>query len=206
MRARRSFVRSGGSAEPDRTPRQVVAAALQAPILAAGLPVRAVAVAFRDADRSRVQLLVHAEVGAGYAEPQNIAIGFTLTDREGRVVGGQLGVTSLAPPVAGVPSSLPYVAGANVSPGDYTIRIAAADGDRTGSVEWTVHAGLLDLDGASCSALVVGGPVLPIDLSHPTVDSRVATGLCTVTSRSTEPMSPPLLPRSRLRRMITRRR
>ncbi len=109
-------------------------------------------------------------------EPQNIGIGFTVTDHEGRVVGGQVGVTSLAPAVAGVPSSLPYVAGANVSPGDYTIKIAAADGDRTGSVEWTVHADLLDLDGASCSALVVGGPVLPIDLSHPTVDSRVETG------------------------------
>ena len=175
VRARRSFVR-GGAAESARTPRQVVASALQAPIVAVGLPVRAVAFAFRDADRSKVQLLVHAEVGAEYVKAQNIAIGFTLTDREGRVVGGQVGVTSLAPAVAGVPSSLPYVAGANVSPGDYTIKLAAADGDRLGSVEWTVHAGLLDLEGASSTDLVVGGPVLPIDLSHPTVDSQVATG------------------------------
>ena len=68
------------------------------------------------------------------------------------------------------------MAGANVSPGDYTIKFAAADGDRVGSVEWTVHAGLLDLEGASCTDLVVGGPVLPIDLSHPTVDSQVQTG------------------------------
>ena len=116
VRVRRSFVRSSGAADADRTPRQIVAAALQAPILAAGLPVRAVAVPFRDADRSKVQLLVHAEVGAGYVEAQNIAIGFTVTDREGRVVGGQLGVTSLAPAVAGLPSSLPYEAGANVVP------------------------------------------------------------------------------------------
>ena len=66
-----------------------MAAALQAPIVAAGLPVRGVAVAFRDADRSKVQLLVHAEVGAGYVEAQNIAIGFTVTDQEGRVSAGR---------------------------------------------------------------------------------------------------------------------
>jgi len=176
VRARRSLVKGGGAAEVDRTPRQVVAAALQAPTIAVGLPVRGVAVSFRDADRSKVQLLVHAEVGADYDKAQNIAIGFTLTDREGRIVGGQLGSTSLAPAVAGLPSSLSYVAGANVSPGDYTIKLAAADGDRVGSVEWTFHAGLLDLEGASSTELVVGGPVLPIDLSHPTVDSRVESG------------------------------
>ncbi|MEQ1911204.1 MAG: VWA domain-containing protein, partial [Vicinamibacterales bacterium] len=174
VRARRSFV--SGGAEAVRTPRQVVAAALGAPILAVGLPVRAVAVAFRDADRSKVQLLVHAEVGGGYVKAENIAIGVTVKDGEGRVVGGQVGVASLAPAVPGLPSSLPYTAGANVSPGEYTIKVAAVDGDRVGSVEWTVHAGLLDLDGASSTALVVGGPVLPIDLNYPTVDSRVQTG------------------------------
>jgi VWFA-related protein len=175
VRARRSFV-VNDRADDGRTPRQAVAAALSSPIIAAALPVRGVAVAFRDADRSKLQLLVHAEVGAGYVEAENIAIGFTVTDREGRVVGGQMGVTSLTPTVAGVPSSLPWVAGANVSPGDYTVRIAAADGDRVGSVEWTVHAALLELEGASSTALVVGGPVLPVDLFHPTVDSRVQTG------------------------------
>ncbi|HUR35956.1 MAG TPA: VWA domain-containing protein [Vicinamibacterales bacterium] len=176
VRARRSFVRSGAAADPDRSPRQRAAAALQAPIPAVGLPLRAIAIAFRDADRSKVQLLVHAEVGENYVTPQNIAIGFTVTDQEGRVVGGQLGVASLAPAVAGRPSPLSYAAGANVFPGDYSVKVAAADGDRAGSVEWTVHAGLLDLEGATSTALVAGGPVLPIDLLRPTVDSRVATG------------------------------
>lgn len=175
VRARRSFVR-GGAADADRAPRQAVASALQSPILASGLPVRAVAVSFRDADRSKVQLLVHAEVGAAYVEAQNVAIGFTVTDREGRVVGGQLGVASLAPAVPNLPSPLAYEAGANVAPGDYTLRVAAADGDKVGSVAWTVHAGLLDLEGASSTPLIVGGPVLPVDLAHPTVASQVKTG------------------------------
>ena len=175
VRARRSFVRSG-AADADRTPRQVVASALQAPFVSSGLPVRGVAVAFRDADPSKVQLLVHAEVGEGYSEARNLAIGFTVMDREGKVVGGQLGVTTVAPAVEGLASSLPYSAGTNLTPGEYTVKIAAVDGDRVGSVTWTVHAGLLDLEGASSTELVVGGPVLPIDLSHPTVDSQVRTG------------------------------
>lgn len=175
VRARRSFIK-GSDAAAGRTPRQAVTAALGAPILAVGLPVRGAAVAFRDTDRSKVQLLVHAEVGAEYVKSQKVAIGVTVTDREGKVVGGQVGETALVPTVAGLPSALPFEAGANVSPGDYRIKIAAADGDRVGSVEWTFHAALFDLDGASSTALVAGGPALPVNLFQPTMHSQVVTG------------------------------
>ncbi|MGC4084456.1 MAG: VWA domain-containing protein [Vicinamibacterales bacterium] len=176
VRARRSFVWAGVAVDAARTPRDAVTAALSAPIAAVGLPIRAAAVAFRDVDRSKLQLLVHAEVGNDYRAAANIAVGVTVTDRTGHVVGGQVGLTTLAPLVPGVPSPLPFVAGANVSAGDYTIKVAAADGDRVGSVEWTFHAGLIDLDGASSTDLVVGGPTLPADLYHPTVSSIVKTG------------------------------
>ena len=176
VRARRSFVRGSDAADSGRTPRQIVAAALGAPILAVGLPVRASAVAFRDADRSKMQLLVHAEIGSDYVKAQNIAIGVTVTDRDGKVVGGQVGEANLVPTMAGVPSALPFEAGANVAPGEYTVKVAAADGDRVGSVEWIVRAGLLDLDAATCTELVAGGPVLPVNLFQPTMHSQVVTG------------------------------
>src|SRR5206468_4273754 len=54
--------------------------------------------------------------------------------------------------------------------------IAVADGDRVGSVQWPVHAALIDLDKASVTELVAGGTVPPVDLFQPTVGSRVSSG------------------------------
>ena len=120
--------------------------------LAVGLPVRAVAVPFRDANRSKVQLLVHAEVGAGvcrgaehrhrvHRDGQGRARGrWAAGCDQSRSSGARSSIVPRVPKLA--PTSVPA---------STTIRIAAADGDRVGGVEWTVPAGLLDLDGASWS-------------------------------------------------------
>ena len=42
----------------------------------------------------------------------------------------------------GVPSALQFSGGASLPPGDYTLKLAVAEGDRVGTVEHTIHAGV----------------------------------------------------------------
>ena len=48
----------------------------------------------------------------------------------------------LLPVMNGVPSPLQFTAGASLAPGDYTLKLAVAEGDRVGSVEHVIHAAL----------------------------------------------------------------
>ena len=42
----------------------------------------------------------------------------------------------------GVPSALQFSGGASLPPGDYTLKLAVAEGDRVGTVEHPIHAGV----------------------------------------------------------------
>ena len=48
----------------------------------------------------------------------------------------------LLPVMPGVPSPLQYTAGASLPPGDYTLKLAVVEGERIGTVEHLIHAGL----------------------------------------------------------------
>jgi tetratricopeptide repeat protein len=54
--------------------------------------------------------------------------------------------------------------------------LAVAEGDRVGSVEHPIHASLVDLGEVRLSELLVGGPVDPGDVLHPTVGYTVSYG------------------------------
>ena len=63
-----------------------------------------------------------------------------------------------------------------MDPGDYTVKIAVADGDRVGSLDLPVHASLLDLGKVQLTELIAGGPVPPVNLLRPSVGTAVSFG------------------------------
>jgi VWFA-related protein len=178
VRAHRTMM-SGGPAGPaaaSRTPREVVTAALSSPLPAASLPLRAIAFTFRGLEAGKVRLLVHADIGSAYTTPQRLAIGYYVVDRDGKNLDGQVSEVRLAPVVPGVPSPVAFSGGASVDPGDYTVKIAVADGDRIGSLDLPVHASLLDLGKVQLTELIAGGPVPPVNLLRPSVGTVVSFG------------------------------
>jgi VWFA-related protein len=166
---------AGAPASP-RTPRDIVTAALSSPLPASSLPVRAVAFAFRGLDSGKVRLLIHADIGTNYTSPQRLAVGYYVVDKDGKSLDGQVSEMRLAPAVKGIPSSLTFSGGASVDPGEYTVKIAVADGDRLGSLDLPVHATLLDLGKVRLTELIAGGPVPPVNLMRPSVGTRISFG------------------------------
>ena len=178
VRAHRTMM-SVGDAAPGaapRAPREVVAAALSSPLPAASLPLRAIAFTFRGLEAGKVRLLVHADIGSGYTAPQRLAVGYYVVDKNGKNLDGQVSEVRLAPAVPGAPSPVAFTGGASVDPGDYTVKIAVADGDRVGSLDLPVHASLLDLGKVQLTELIAGGPVPPVNLLRPSVGTVVGFG------------------------------
>ena len=179
VRTHRSIVAGGaatGGPAPPRTPREVVAAALSSPLPAASLPLRAIAFAFRGLEAGKIRLLVHADIGSGYTTPQRLSVGYYVVDKDGKSLDGTVSDVRLAPAMAGVPSPVTFSGGASVDPGDYTVKIAVADGDRIGSLDLPVHASLLDLGKVQLTELVAGGPVPPVNLLRPSVGTLIGFG------------------------------
>jgi VWFA-related protein len=179
IRAHRAMMAGGSAASPStpsRTPREVVTAALSSPLPAASLPVRAIAFTFRGLDAGKLRLLIHADIGSAYTSPQRLAVGYYVVDKDGRNLDGTVSEVRLAPAVAGVPSPVTFTGGASVEPGEYTVKLAVADGDRIGSLDLPVHASLLDLGQVKLTELIAGGPVPPVNLLRPSVGTQVSFG------------------------------
>jgi VWFA-related protein len=177
VRTRRQFLNVPADLNRPRTPREAIAASLTAPLLMSALPVRVTTYALRGPEQAKVQLLIHADVGTDYAAARQAWVGFVIQDRSGRVVENPAPVNlTLAPVMNGVPGSLHYSGGASLDPGEYTIKLAIADGDRVGSVEHPVHATLIEAGDVKLSELMVGGPANAADVLHPTVGYTVSFG------------------------------
>ena len=74
-----------------------------------------------------------------------MAVGYVITDKDGRQIDTRRPKSrGWSPVMNGVPSPLQYTAGASLAPGDYTLKLAVAEGDRVGTVEHTLHASLAD--------------------------------------------------------------
>jgi Tfp pilus assembly protein PilF len=176
VRSRKDVISRPEDARP-RSPREAMIAALTSPLQLSALPVRLIAFSLRGPEASKVQLLIHADVGANYANSRVVSLGYIISSKkDGKVVDSQLGDGRLPPIMAGVPSPLQYSGGASLDPGEYTIKFAVAEGDRVGSVEHVVQARLVDANGAELSDLVAGGPVDGQDLLRPTVGHTISFG------------------------------
>jgi VWFA-related protein len=159
-----------------RSPRQAVVAALGSPLLASALPLRIASFALQGPERDKVQLLIHADVGTDYPASKVVSIGYVITDQNGRLVDTRSADMRLLPVMTGVPSPLQYTAGASVAPGDYTVKLAAVEGERVGTVEHTIHARLPSAGALTLSELMVGGPLDVGELLTPTIGYQITFG------------------------------
>ena len=175
VRSRR-ILKDDGTAARARSPREAVAAALGTPLLVTALPLRVAAFSLLGPESGKIQLLLHADIGTGYTAVRPVALGYYISDLDGRVVDSQAADTRLPPVMNGVPSPLQYVAGASVPPGDYIFKLAVVEGDRVGTIEHAFHAGVSEAGGLRLSDLMVGGPVDARDLQRPTVGHLVSFG------------------------------
>ena len=82
-----------------------------------------------------MQLLIHADVGTDYPASKVVSLGYVITDKDGHIVDSKSGDMRLPPVMNGVPSPLQFTGGASLPPGDYTLKLAVAEGDRVGTVE-----------------------------------------------------------------------
>jgi len=175
VRSRRQILNAPAEARR-RTPRQAVTAALSSPLLSAALPLRVASFSLQGPERDKVQIVIHTDVGADYAASKSVALGYVIVDRNGRVVDNHSENTRLLPVMNGVPSALQYTAGASLAPGDYTLKLAAAEGERVGSIEHPIRAGLSTENGLTLSELMVGGPTEVGELLRPTIGYTASFG------------------------------
>jgi VWFA-related protein len=176
VRTRRQLLNVPADLNRPRNATDAVNASLTSPLLMSGLPLRVTSFALRGPEQGKVQLLVRADVGTDYIGPRRAVVGYVIQDLTGKVVESRTVGLLLAPVMNGVPGALLYSGGGSVDPGEYTIKLAVAEGDRIGSVEHPIHAKLTDLGEVSLSELMVGGPADSTELLRPTVGYTVNFG------------------------------
>ncbi len=110
VRARKDVISRPEDQRP-RSPREAMIAGLSSPLQLSALPLRLITFALRGPEPSKVQLLIHADVGASYATSRVVSLGYIISDREGRVVDSQIGDGRLPPIMTGVPSPLQVLGG-----------------------------------------------------------------------------------------------
>ena len=160
VRARTQFTTPAADAGASARSTQVAAVtALTTPVTLSDLPLRVISFNFQGSDPSTLQLLIHADVGQAYSAPQSVAVAYIITDDAGRMIESQAVTSRLQPGSTGVPSPLVFSAGAALPPGNYLLKLAAAEGDKIGSVEHPIKVSLVDGGGLQLSDLTVGGPV-----------------------------------------------
>ena len=176
VRSRRHLMSSAENPGP-RTPREAVLAGLRAPLMISALPLRVTTFSLQGPEESKLQILMHADVGAGYSSPTLVSLAYVILDDAGRAVDSQVTTARLGPVMDGVPSPLLFTGGASLDPGEYTLKLAVAEGDLVGTVEHRIEASLVDGWAVRLSELMAGGPVDPDPPLRPTVGHTVSFGL-----------------------------
>ena len=177
-RSRRQLLVPPPEAPRTVSPRDAVVAGLTSPLVVSSLPIRVATFSVREPETSKIQLIIHADVGSAYTVSEPVSIGYTIVDaKTGRVIESQVGAGRLAPVMRSVPSALQYSTSVSVEPGDYTLKLAVADGNRLGTVEHHIHAALVAAGPLSVSELMVGGPPDATNPMRPTVGYSVGFGV-----------------------------
>jgi VWFA-related protein len=177
VRSRRQLLNTPSDERVARSPHQAVASALMSPLLSSALPLRVASFALQGPEAGRVQLLIHADIGADYAASKVVSLAYVIADANGRIVDNRAFDARLLPVVAGLPSPLQYTAGSSLPPGDYLLKLAVVEGERVGSVEHPIHASLTPAAAETrLSELMVGGPIEGGELLQPTIGYQVTFG------------------------------
>ena len=158
------------------TPQKAVAAGLSSPMPLSTLPLRVATFALQGPEPGKVQMLIHADVGREYTAARRVSMGYAIFDSTGREVEVRQVAGRLPPVMNGFPSALQFAAGSSLIPGEYTLKIAAADGARVGSVEHRFNARLPESGAVTLSELMAGGPTSIREFLSPTIGYTVAFG------------------------------
>jgi tetratricopeptide (TPR) repeat protein len=150
-------------------------AALANPLMLPAVPLRGSAFVLRGPDRSKVQVLVHADIDVPRSGSRVISVAYVLLDAGKRAVDGQISDLRIDP--SGDASPLQYSRTAMVDPGEYMIRIAVVDADLVGSVEFPLRAEVARAGRLDVTQLVVGGPRPLSNPAQPTLGPEVRFGL-----------------------------
>jgi VWFA-related protein len=175
VRSRRQLLAASGLDGP-RSPREMAMTALASPLVVSALPLQVATFSLRGPDPSKIQLLVHAAIGTDYSSSKVVSFGYIISDPNGRIVESLSGDARLAPVMNGVPSPLQYKLGSSIPPGQYTLKLAFAEGDRVGTIEHDVRAALVEAPPVQLSEFMVGGPAVVRQLDQPTIGHTVAFG------------------------------
>jgi VWFA-related protein len=176
VRARRELADPATAKAGKSSPLEEIAAALSSPLVVPSLPLRLATFSMRDPKESKIQVVIHADVGTEYTSAQAVTLGYVITDSKGAVVINQTGTGRLPPAIRGAPSPLVFAGSATLEPGEYMLKLAIAEGDRVGSVEHPIHANLIDAGVFKLSELMIGGPIDAGQLSGPTVGYEIRFG------------------------------
>jgi VWFA-related protein len=176
VRSRRQLLNTPADRRATGNRHQAAAAALSSPLISSGLPLRVASFALQGPERDRVQILIHADIGNDYSASRVATVQYVIADSNGKIITNTAVDARLPPVLNGVPSALQYKTGASLPPGEYTLKLAAAEGDRVGSVEHVIHATLSKTDQLSFSELMVGGPLNVGELLQPTIGYQVTFG------------------------------
>jgi VWFA-related protein len=176
VRTRRQMLNTPADRKVTLNRRQTAAAALNSPLVVSGLPLRVGTFALQGPERDRVQILIHADIGNDYASSKVATLAYWISDANGKVMANTVVDARLPPVMNGVPSALQYKTGASLPPGDYTLKLAAVEGERVGTVEHVIHAALPRSDALTFSELMVGGPLTVSEILQPTIGYQVTFG------------------------------
>jgi VWFA-related protein len=177
VRSRRQYINAAADAPARRSGRQAVAAALGSPLIVSGLPLRVASFALQGPEANRVQILIHSDIGTDYASSKVVTGAYVISDASGKMIDNKAFDARVLPVMNGVPSPLQFKIGASVPPGEYSLKLAVAEGDRVGTIEHTIHAALPAASGLTFSELMVGGPLDIGELLQPTIGYQVNFGM-----------------------------
>src|SRR6185503_9106714 len=78
VRTRRQVLNAKSDRPAARAPRAAVLAALSSPLLSSALPMRVASFSLQGPEQDKVQLLIHADIGADYAASKAVAVGYVI--------------------------------------------------------------------------------------------------------------------------------
>jgi VWFA-related protein len=150
---------------------EILAGLMRAPFVATELPIRVATFSVRDREKTKVRVLVSAEVSQ--VRGGGLVAGFVLLDSKGKVAateGQRLAETGAADPVS-------WLGTAAVEPGVYTLKFSVVDrSGRRGSVERELKAGITGAGGIEVSDLLLGPVPARESALRPGVDPRSSGG------------------------------
>ena len=185
VRARPTFVirdspgvAEAGAAAAAATALDQVKEVLRAPLPTRGLPMRVASYTAVEAGASKIRVIISAEIGDPATEEAEWPIGMMVIDKADRAIVSRAGPTKLFPASPRGASPRLILTSMLLDPGEYTLRIAAADDTgRVGSVHHTINARLSPAGGklSVSDLMLVSQPTSSGDTPRPRPSSVIDT-------------------------------